>query len=139
MENTTRGMQYKEAIERMRKLRLMPVVLEDFNKDIINKSERMGPFLGMLHRLNYKEKEFVRKWEEKSGNLAYHVIKDITEMGVMRSILYVSKHKDEWEADRSDLDEGRAIAYGLIGFDEMYGEYGSIGVMPANGGLKRTF
>lgn len=139
MDNVTKGMQYKEAVSRIRKMKFAPNVLKDFREGVINKSERMGPFCGILYWLDEEEKDFVKKWEEKSGNLAYHMIKDATEMGTMRSILYVSKYKEEWEMDNNDLDENTALAYAIIGLDEIYGEYGSIGICKSNGGLQRTW
>lgn len=130
--------QYLEAERRIKQLGLHENVMKDFEKGVLNKSETTI-FPGVLYWLDDEEKDFINKWAKKSGNLPYHIIKQNTDFGPMMSVLYVSKHEDEWEIDRIDLWQEQALAYCIIGFNEMYGEYGSIGVRPANGGLKRTW
>lgn len=130
--------QYEEAIKRMKKLNFIENAINDFERGVLNKSERVV-FPGILYWLNDEEKEFIKRWQKETGNLAYHVIKDNTEMGTMYSILYVSKYEEEWNQDIEDLENELAIAYCGIGLDEMYFEYGSIGVRPANGGLQRIW
>lgn len=132
-----KDLQKQEAVKRIKMLKFHENVLKEFQEDVLNKSEFAG-FHGVLFWLDDKEKEFIKKWEKKSDNLAYHIIKQNTEFGIMMSILYVSKHEEEWQMDLEDLENENAIAYCIIGTDETYGEYGSIGVRPANGGLTRT-
>lgn len=136
-----KNLQKQEAIERIKVLKLHGNVLKDFKEDVVNRSEFSG-FPGILFWLDDEEKKFIEQWQKDSGNLAYHVIKTNTEFGLMYSVLYVSKYEKEWEIDRDDLLNGTAVAYCRIGLDEIYGEhgdYGTIGVSPANGGLTRTF
>ena len=130
--------QYEEAILRIEQLELYENVLNNFKQGIINKSERVN-LPGMLYGLKDYEKEFIEKWQAKTGNLAYHVMRDDTEIGEMYSILYVSKYEDEWDADRNDLQNETAIAYCGIGLDSTYFEYGCIGVRQVNGGLQRIW
>ena len=63
------------------------------------------------------------------------VVRSYTEFGTMDSYLYVSKHKDEWEADRELIKEGQTIAYVINRNDEFCSEIGSIGIRltPARG------
>lgn len=130
--------QMKEAIKRIKALDFIENVLKDFKEGTVNKSERTG-FPGILYWIDDEEKEMVKSWEDETGNLVYHVVKDNTKFGTMYSFLYISKYEDEWESDNIDLTKGMAIAFCLIGTDLDYGEYGSIGVRPINGGLERTF
>lgn len=130
--------QMNEAIKRMKKIGFIENVLNDFRKGVINKSEHVG-FPGILYWLDDTEKEFIKDWENKTGNLVYHVIKDNTEFGIMYSFLYISKYEEEWEMDIMDLGEERAVAYCGIGLDDSYYEYGAIGILPVNGGLQRNW
>lgn len=130
--------QHNEAIKRMKKLKFHKDVLTEFEKGIIHKSETLH-FSGVLFWLDDNEKQFINNWQKETGNLAYHVIKANTEIGIMYSILYVSKHEDEWVMDKEDILEGVALAYCGIGLDNDFFEYGSIGISPTIGGLRRTW
>lgn len=131
----TREKMKKEALVRMKILGLHKNALKDLEqKDIVNLS-----FFGALYFLDDGQKARVRQFEEESGGLVYHVIHNYTDLGETLSFLYVDEYEDEWPRDREDLKEGIPLVYVANLTDEMYSEYGGIGVKPYMGGVLRTF
>ena len=93
----------KEAINRMKMLKLHPNIIKEFsNKNILNLSLNTA-----LHHLNQEQLARVQEFEQKYDVLVYHVIQN----GQMLSFLYVSKYQEEWEHDRNDLEEGYPFVY----------------------------
>lgn len=124
----------KDAVKRMRKLKIMENVIQEFmEEDKLYLSE----FNGILYWLNEEQKEMVRSFEAEYNALVYHVIKSYTNIGIMYSLLYISSHKEEWEQDMMDLDENCAIAYVFNETDPMMSEIGYIAVQPQFGGVTR--
>lgn len=129
--------QKKEAEERISSFDFVDNVLTHFKQGVIHKSEH-SLFPGVLYWVEGKEEEFILDWEEATGNLVYHVIKDEIDLGTMYTLLYVSTHEEEWEMDREDIKRGTPIAYCGIGLDNFGYEYGFVNVKSVNGGLQRT-
>ena len=127
--------QRTEALKRMELLKLHENVIDDFKEiNLLNQSE-LG---GILYWVEGEMEKKIREWEEKTGNLVYHVIHDYTEFGELLSLLYVSQYEDEWETDREDIQDGYALAYVMNLTDDWCSEYGSIGIRPQWGGVVRT-
>jgi len=126
----------KEALKRMKLLKLLPNVIEEFEKeDVVYYSEK-GGILFWLH--NHPEwLEYVKKLEEKHNFLAYHAELSHLEFGRHLSIFYVSDHKEEWARDREELKEGYSCCY-VWDMDGSFSEMGVIGFKPMTGGVKRT-
>lgn len=127
--------QRTEALKRMELLKLHENVIDDFKElSLLNQSE-LG---GILYWVEGEMEKKIREWEEKTGNLVYHVIHDYTEFGELLSLLYVSTYEDEWETDREDIQDGYALTYVMNLTDDWCSEYGSIGIRPQWGGVVRT-
>ena len=127
--------QRTEALKRMELLKLHENVIDDFKEiSLLNQSE-LG---GILYWVEGEMEKKIREWEEKTGNLVYHVIHDYTEFGELLSLLYVSQYEDEWETDREDIQDGYALAYVMNLTDDWCSEYGSIGIRAQWGGVVRT-
>ena len=127
--------QRTEALKRMELLKLHENVIDDFKEiSLLNQSEQGG----VLYWVEGEMEKKIREWEEKTGNLVYHVIHDYTEFGELLSLLYVSTYEDEWETDREDIQDGYALAYVMNLTDDWCSEYGSIGIRPQWGGVVRT-
>ena len=123
-----------EAEARIKKLNLHPNAIKEFMEGRkLNLSEK-----GILFWLNDEEEQMVRAWEDETGNIVYHVIKNNMEFGLCYSFLYVSKYEEEWEGDNEDLNEGYPLAYVKNVDDEFCSEYGCIGIKPLFGGVIRT-
>lgn len=75
----------------------------------------------------------LRQLEKKHGLLVYLVIADSWSY----SYLYVSKYKEEWEMDESDLGEGYPVVYVENLEDPECSEFGSIRIFPNGDGLIR--
>ena len=127
--------QRTEALKRMEMLHLHENVIDDFKEiNLLNQSEHGG----ILYWVEGEMEKKIREWEEKTGNLVYHVIHDYTEFGELLSLLYVSQYEDEWETDREDIQDGYALAYVMNLTDDWCSEYGNIGIRPQWGGVVRT-
>ena len=125
----------KEAIERMKMLKLHPNVIEDFKIGIINKSETR---LGFLYWLSNDEMDMIHEWEEEHNCLVYHVILSKTEFGILMDFLYVGSDDNEWEYKREDIECNTVFSYCKNLTCEWCSEFGSIGIASVNGGLVRT-
>ena len=129
----TREMQKAEAIKRMKMLKVIPEAIKQFEKeDLVNCSEG-----GALYWLDDEQKEMVAEFEQEYNGLVYMVIHDRTEFGELYNMLYVSKHKDEWEYDNEDLKDGYAYAYVKNVTCDDFSEIGSIAIANRWGGLVR--
>jgi hypothetical protein len=127
-----------EAVQRMKLMCVHEETIRQFAEEgLISKSE---PPFGAFYWVNDKELDEIRSWEAEHGACVYMVVRSYTTFGTMDSYLYVSRHKDEWEADRELIKEGQTIAYVINRNDEFCSEIGSIGIRltPARG-LVRTW
>lgn len=125
----------KEAIERMKILKLSRNAITDFkDDDRLYKSED----LGFLYWLYDDEEEMVKKFEKEHECVVYHVILSRTNIGTMYSLLYVSLDDEEWEKDRADLQNGQVLAYVVNKAAPECSEIGYIGIKPQIGGLVRV-
>ena len=125
-----------EAVKRLKMLELYPTVVKDFEKSgkiYLSESD------GILFCLSEDEKEMVKKWEQEQNGLVYHVVKTNTNFGLLYSLLYVSDTEDEWEMESDDVNELTPFVYVVNKTEPMFSEFGSITIMPKNGGLVRVF
>ena len=136
--------QVVESLLRMKKLNILDEVVKVFAKEgKVLKSENLcvgnrENRIPILYDLDEAEEKLIREWEENSGNMVYHVIKNRMVFGLCYSLMYVSKHTEEWEMDNEDLETGYPLVYVLNADDDMCSEYGSIGIKPMVGGVLRT-
>lgn len=125
--------QKEEALKRMKLLNFFGNAVKEFkNQGKLNYSERAVLF--------WPEEEVVQKvkeWEEKTGNMVYHMIKNMMEWGACYSLLYVSSEEEFWERDREDLEEGYPLVYSM-NMESWGSEYGTIGIKSCMGGVLRT-
>ena len=142
MEKTLRERQQDEALKRMAILKLSPNVIEEFKTGVVYYSERQNAFFdGILYWVSNDEEyeKILADFEKKHKALVYHAQLLHTSFGDMLTLLYVSKDPNEWQQDQEDLKDGVLFAYvaNLDGAD--YSEFGSVGIVPKNGGVSRTF
>ena len=145
MQTTEMGQaQVTEALLRMKALKLHENVINEFRENgRLNKSENLkmsgfGPILPILYWLDGEEEQMVRNWENETGNIVYHVVKNYTNLGTQYSFLYVSKYPEEWQMDNDDLKAGYPVVYVKNIDIEEFSEYGSIGIELNIGGVRRT-
>lgn len=131
----TREEQKAEALARMAELKLMPNVIREFKKeDVVYLSEGGG----FLYYLEDDEREMVSEYEEETGDLVYHVIKNQTEIGMMYTLLYVSQEENYWAEDRLMLKEMTPICRVINKTYPDCSESGSVWIRPRIGGLVRV-
>ncbi len=124
-----------EAVDRMKMLQLHPNAIREFrDSGTLNAS-----YYGALYFLTDGQKERVKKFEDESGGVVYHVIQNYTEIGEMLSFLYVSKYPEEWDMDRADLTDDEPVVYVANLTDENCSEYGHIGIRKLAGGVIRIY
>lgn len=132
----TREEMKTEAVKRMRMLKMLKQPIKEFEEeDVLNMSE----IYGALYWLDDRQNELVRKWEKDTGNMVYHVVHDFTDFGELMTLLYVSRYKEEWSQDHSDLEEGYPFCYVMNLTYEECSEYGSCTIIPSIGGVRRLF
>lgn len=137
MEEVTIEEKRKEALLRMKMLKLHSNVIDEFWKENkLNKSEGLN---AILFFLTDEEKKRIKRIEEKYKILVYHVIHTYTtNLGELYDLLYVSNHKEEWEYDRQDIKQGIILSRTEVIYDSINNEFGSIGIQSKNGGVVRT-
>lgn len=129
-----KDLQKAEALKRMKKLELHQNVIKEFEQEgKLNISEK-----GVLFWLNEEQKKYVHEFEKESDNLVFHIIHSFTEFGELYTMLYVSKHQEEWERDIEDIDNDICCAYVKNISDDWCSEYGYIGFKKFIGGLVRV-
>ena len=124
-----------EAVKRLKMLELYPTVVKDFEK---SRKIYLSESDGILFCLSEDEKEMVKEWEQEQNSLVCHVIKTNTNFGLLYSLLYVSDTEDEWEMESDDVNELTPFVYVVNKTEPMFSEFGSITIMPKNGGLVRV-
>lgn len=137
-----------EAINRMKMLKILPQVIEEFENGVLELSEYMHPqFPAVLYWVtngtyNYEGfslTEAIKSFEEEYEALVYHVQLSHTGYGDVYSFFYVSNYPEEWEMDRKLLEEGEAYVYACNATEPWCSEIGLIGFKSAMGGIERTF
>ena len=136
MDAMMKSRQVMEGVKRMKALGIMRQTIREFEKEgVVNLSESGG----YLYWLDEEERDMVANFESEHDCTVYHVIKSFTEYGKMYSLLYVSKYDEEWGMDEADIKHGQALAYVVnVGMPDC-SEFGTIGIQPSIGGLKRTW
>lgn len=124
----------KECVIRLKKLGIMQECINAFEKDnAVWKSE----IDGILYELDEQEKDIVGEFESAYNCMVYHIIKTYTKFGTILNLLYVNEDKDEWKYFDTDLQENITFVYAENLDEEMFSEFGSIGIRAVNGGLER--
>lgn len=140
--SVTRSEMKKEALARMVMLHLRPDIIRDFdNEGRLYKSctqlFNFKPCIRSVIPAGDEELKLVQKFEKEHGGLVYNLIFNITNFGVLLTLLYVSPYEEEWEQDRVDINERTPLAYVYNMTVEELSEFGSVGVESVAGGLIR--
>lgn len=125
--------QVREALERMTMLHMSRQCINAFKEGKVWESEGIGA----LYEVNATEQSYIDEFEKEHDAVVYHMIHNVFEFGECYTMLYVSKHKEEWKADRYDLEDGYALAYVKNVDDDTCSEFGSVAIKPNIGGLVR--
>jgi len=137
MKKVTIEEQKAEAIKRMKIMKLLPNIIDEFEKDeVVHYSENIGILYWISNEPEWDE--YIREFEIKRNALVYHAELSYLEFGTCLSLFYVSSYKEEWARDKKDLENGYACCYVWNIDDDMCSEFGSITFRPMNGGVKRT-
>ena len=135
--------QKQEALKRMGMLHIMKEVIDDFKQN--NKlyySERQNSFFNAtLYWVdnNPAWADLIKRFELKNGVLVYHCQLTHTEFGDLLSLLYVAKDEDEWSQERKDIETGEVFVKVVNLNEDLFSEYGYIGIKPSMGGITRVW
>lgn len=150
----------KEAAERMRLLGLLDEkeqsVIRDFEEEhkvYVSRPMNLGVMVGVLYEWSDEERMLVEKVENQFQILVYHMIRNVTNAGILYAMLSVSSYEEEWPAERRALegietDGANLLAYvwnaGLqeedgLDLSKGFGEWGSILIAGGEGGLCQIF
>lgn len=129
--------QKAEAIRRMGQLNIFPDIIREFERNnLVAISEE--PF-GAFYWVNEQEQKIIDALEKKYHMLVYLIIRSHSTIGLMDSILFISKNPEEWGWEQIDIENNILFAY-VQNYDYPdCSEFGSIGFRKtAAGGLIRT-
>lgn len=129
--------QKAEAIRRMGQLNIFPDIIREFERNnLVAISEE--PF-GAFYWANEQEQKIIDALEKKYHMLVYLIIRSHSTIGLMDSILFISKNPEEWSWEQIDIENNILFAY-VQNYDSPdCSEFGSIGFRKtAAGGLIRT-
>ncbi|MBP3222784.1 MAG: hypothetical protein J6M18_02525 [Actinomycetaceae bacterium] len=87
------------------------------NSDTRMYSERVGITEGDPQPLRQEYIDSIAWFEKHTGNCVYAVTVEHSIMGDLLDLVYVSKNKEEWETERTQLDNGYARAY-VVSLDQ---------------------
>ena len=137
--NTTKEELKKEAVKRLKNLKLESMALKDYrDNDVFYVSERMGgiPFNYFLPGYTYEKevREAIEKVKE-AGYFPYFAIVDHTEFGLWISVLFITPDKRVWENVRPDKN---GIVYSAVYNETGDVDWGDIQIRPMFGGILRT-
>lgn len=131
-----------EALRRMKEMDFIPEVLNSFMRDgsIWISESPLSTLYVLEDGYTYEKevREILAEFKRCNAGRPYHVIRTVTNIGTMYSVLYVSNWKEEWNTEGMG-DDGEIIAgvynveMGNQGFD-----FGCIWVRPLFGGLCRV-
>ena len=134
-----------QALECLTLLRVHENVIREFKQGTLNCSE----YGGILYWLDDEAKAAVETFQNKTGCLVYHVIKNHTEFGTLLTLLYISPYEEEWEQNLNDLKELQQYDNGMSGYtvmsyvvnltDSDCSEFGSVVIRPNFGGVQRLY
>lgn len=126
----------KEAIERMHIIGLLPSIIEEFEKDnILYYSELFGILYWVSNKPEWEN--HIRELEKKYNILVYHAEYSNFEFGRCLTLFIVDNNKKNWNYERKHLKDGISYCYVWNMDDPWCSEFGSIGFMSLNGGIKR--
>ena len=96
----TKEQMRKEAAERMRMLGLLDEkeqsVIRDFEEEhkvYVSRPTNLGVMVGVLYEWSDEERKLVEKVENQFQILVYHVIRNVTNAGILYAMLSVSSMK----------------------------------------------
>jgi hypothetical protein len=132
----------KVAREAMRRLKLLKVhkkVINDYKKGQINISERFNKDDAvLLYHPTEEEQYIIGKLEDKYAIHIYHIQKTDTNFGMLYTCLYVAlDNENEWEIEAQYLSNGHSLAYVYNDDNPHLSQFGSVVVKPMNGGIIR--
>lgn len=131
---TTKAQMKAEAVNRMYVLDVSEETIDAFRKT----GEVCLSLNGKLYPASGEQKDRIQKFEKKTGGLVYHLIWSSAEAGNLLTLLYVSKDSEEWVRDRQDLWDGVPVAYVVNWNNDMFSEFGTVGIETVNGAVIRT-
>lgn len=127
-----RGRMKREAIRRMKKLRLFESCIEKFKKGQLQMSEN-----GILFDLSPDVKKMVEEHEKELGYIIYHIIHSYSNIGETYECLFVSNYANDWIHERNMIEENIVYAWVINKTFPDCTEAGSIMVRNNYGGLIR--
>jgi len=128
----------KEAIKRLKKLRVHEEVIAQFEKEgLVNMSE---PPFGACFWPSDDELAMIREFERQHNAVVYHIVRSFMEFGVCDCYLFVSDYEEEWEQDAEDIKHDTVLVYVYNHDEPAFSEFGAVGIeLAPAGGLVRTW
>lgn len=134
----SREEQKKEAIFRMKLLRLKDSIIDDFDQH--DKIYLFAGLDGAPVELSPEMTAEVKQFEQKHHVTVFAIIRQNTYIGVLDSLIIVSSYPEEWEDERADIenDGGYLLTYTFNRNYPECSEFGSISFKKTKHGLVRV-
>lgn len=139
MARIKREQQIEEAIERLKIIDSDEhLILDAFKRGEVMKSEYQNRmFDAVLYNIDDEVQDYINKFEKEHQALVYHVQMTPTLCGNIYSLFYVSRHIEEWDADKADLKDGYGFVWAWNKDIPMWSEFGLITFKSSMGGIAR--
>ena len=96
----------KEAVERMKLLKLKDEIIQEFKERNILYVSNLG---GTLTVASDEQLKLIKQLEENKNIVIYHLIHQTTQHRDVTYCLFVDSNKENWKADREDLKNQFAV------------------------------
>ncbi|MGI6206225.1 MAG: hypothetical protein ACOYJI_06350 [Anaerovoracaceae bacterium] len=129
-----RDKQKSEALRRMKALKLLPSIVDDFRK---NGTVYMSGEEGMLYFPAQEQLDLVHRFEKANNVLVYHILDESKPYGRCCTMLYVPSDPSGWKSFDKNIRDGLVDAYVYNMTKPDMSEAGLIQVKAVNGGVER--
>ena len=130
--------QKEKAIECMQQLNIYKPYIKKFEND---GTVTLFEVFGGYYINEEQESEVlnrIKEFEAETGSLVYAVTHEKFEFGECYSFLCISKYEKDWDYSVEITPQGAYVwAYVWNKNNDMYSEYGTIGVISFGGGIQR--
>lgn len=124
----------EEALWRMEKLKIHPIVIEEYKNGNLGVSDG-----DRVKKVPENIQKMIDEWEERFNNKVYHVIHGFLGWYEIYDCLSISPYEEDWDYEREIMDTNWVMAHGFNLTCPKYSESGSILVKSENGILKRIY
>lgn len=104
---------FKECLSRLISLGMPSYVVAGFRYNGAVHVSTVDGIFDLLGKYSFI-KDYIKKFEHRSGCLVYHAIYHEASVGRVLTLLYCSKHSSDWKSEREGLQFGELIGHVIV-------------------------